>query len=201
MYTFKECKNYTSICKQITQLQCKTFTLKCKDYTFFVYKYLVPLYKNYKGMKKILTTRVSEVLDKETGELLHYESQKVHKEKINSENFYMVFLDYMSPLFKLNSDAARKILDKFCQMAEFNSGVVHLATHTRKELCEELNMSAAQFTNCIKKLKDLNLITGESGLFTINPYIFWKGDQNIRRQELLNNKAFQITYEIVDADE
>lgn len=74
-------------------------------------------------MKKILTTQITETIDKTTGELLHIESQKTIKEKINSENFYMVFLDYMAPLFQLNSDAARRVLDKLCQLAQFNTGV------------------------------------------------------------------------------
>jgi hypothetical protein len=152
-------------------------------------------------MKKIVTTKVSEILDKETGEIIKYESQKVHKEKINSENFYMVFLDYMAPLFKLNSDSARRVLDKFCQLAEFNTGVVLLPGPARKALCAELEMSATQFANCIKKLKTLNLITGEGGQFKINPEVFWKGDQLARRKEILENKSLQITYEIVDNQE
>ncbi len=152
-------------------------------------------------MKKILTTQITETIDKTTGELLHIESQKTIKEKINSENFYMVFLDYMAPLFQLNSDAARRVLDKLCQLAQFNTGVVMLPGPARKALCEELSMSTTQFANCIKKLKELNLITGECGQFKINPEIFWKGDQLARRKEILDNKSLQITYTLIDDNE
>lgn len=148
-------------------------------------------------MKKVLTTQVLEIVDQTTGELLRTESKKLIKEKINSENFYMVFLDYMAPLFKLNSDAARKVLDRFCQMAEFNTGIVLLPSTTRKAVCDELDMSPTQFANCIKKLKSLNLITGNGGEYKINPAIFWKGDQAVRRKELLDNAELHVTYELV----
>jgi hypothetical protein len=152
-------------------------------------------------MKRTVTTSIKEVLDPQTGEIVKYESSKTYKEKINSENFYMVFLDYMAPLLKIKSHITRHVLDKLCQLAEFNSGKVSLSTGNRKEICDQLEINSQQFSKALKQLKELNLIDGESGMFTINPYIFWKGDQSIRRQELLNNKAFQITYEIVDLDE
>ena len=152
-------------------------------------------------MKRTVTTSIKEVLDPQTGEIIKYESSKTYKEKINSENFYMVFLDYMTPLLKIKSHITRHVLDKLCQLAEFNSGKVSLSTGNRKEICDQLEINSQQFSKALKQLKELNLIDGESGMFIINPYIFWKGDQNIRRQELLNNKAFQITYEIVDVDE
>lgn len=149
-------------------------------------------------MKKIVSTTVKEVLDPTTGELMQYEASKVYKEKINSDNFYMVFLDYMAPLFKIKSNITRQVLDKLCQMAEFNSGYVSISSGTRKTLCDDLDINAQQFSKALKQLKNLNLITGESGNFTINPYVFWKGDQGLRRKELLENKAFQITCEIID---
>lgn len=152
-------------------------------------------------MKRTVTTSIKEVLDPQTGEIVKYESSKTYKEKISSENFYMVFLDYMTPLLKIKSHITRHVLDKLCQLAEFNSGKVSLSTGNRKEICDQLEINSQQFSKALKQLKELNLIDGEAGMFTINPYIFWKGDQSIRRQELLNNKAFQITYEIVDLDE
>lgn len=152
-------------------------------------------------MKKIISSTVHEVLNPETGELMQYETSKTYKEKINSDNFYMVFLDYMAPLFKIKSHITRQVLDKLCQMAEFNTGKVTVSTSDRKELCDSIEINAQQFSRALKQLKDLNLITGDSGSFKINPEIFWKGDQNIRRKELLDNKSLQITYTLVDNKE
>ena len=152
-------------------------------------------------MKKVVSTTVKEVLDPQTGELLQYEASKTYKEKITSESFYMIFLDYMAPLFKIKSPITRNVLDRMCQMAEFNSGNVTMAPADRKTICDDLAINAQQFSKALKQLKELNLITGESGKFTINPYVFWKGDQSLRRKELLENKAFQITCEIVEDNE
>lgn len=152
-------------------------------------------------MKKIISSTVHEVLNPETGELMQYETSKTYKEKINSDNFYMVFLDYMAPLFKIKSHITRQVLDKLCQMAEFNTGKVTVSTSDRKELCDSIEINAQQFSRALKQLKDLDLITGDSGSFKINPEIFWKGDQSIRRKELLDNKSLQITYTLVDDKE
>ena len=46
-----------------------------------------------------------------------------------------------------------------------------------------------------KKLRDLSLITGDKGRFTINPQIFWKGEMKVRNQ-LLKEEAVQISFKI-----
>jgi DNA-binding transcriptional MocR family regulator len=72
---------------------------------------------------------------------------------------------------------------------KFGTTEVLLSTGVRNELSQELNMSTGSITNNLKALKDLNLISGEKGVFTINPQIFWKGDEKAR-------KAFMCEQEI-----
>lgn len=59
-----------------------------------------------------------------------------------------------------------------CQHAEFNTGRVSLTTADRKEITKTLDLSNNSITNYLKKLKDLKLISGENGSYTINPQIF-----------------------------
>ncbi len=40
--------------------------------------------------------------------------------------------------------------------------------------------------NALKVLKNNKCITGERGVFKINPEIFWKGDQKNRKDELVS---------------
>ena len=54
--------------------------------------------------------------------------------------------------------------------------------------------------NALKALRDDNLISADKGDYKLNPEIFWKGDQRIRKEELLKNKELKITYELVDAE-
>ena len=147
--------------------------------------------------KRITQTIQREVIDVTTGELVKVDTQKTFTEKISPDNFYMTFIGYMSPLFNLHSDVARSILDWMCMRAEYNSGVVDLSTSKRQKMCSDLSITSNQVTNNLKKLKELGLITGEKGEFTINPEIFWKGDTKTR-QQVLEGKSLKVSFELVE---
>ena len=65
-------------------------------------------------------------------------------------------------------------------------------------MCTELGLANNQVTNNLKKLKDLNLISGDKGSFIINPEIFWKGELAVRKKELLENKDLKVSFELID---
>jgi hypothetical protein len=138
---------------------------------------------------------VREIVDCDTGEIKVIESQKVFTKKVKSDNFYFTFIDFIAPLFRLRSDSAKTLLVWLCTNAEFNTGVVRLTADDRRQLCETLNMSNNAITNCLKKLKDLNLISGQDGKFTINPQIFWKGEMSVR-DKLLQSEDIQIIFKL-----
>lgn len=147
--------------------------------------------------KKFYQSHTREIVDVNTGELVQVESEKIFTQKIDSENFYMTFLDHVAPLFELHSDSARNVLDWFCVNAQFNTGKVSLSIADREQLCKDLGIKKNQLTNNIKKLKDFDLITGDRGTYYINPKIFWKGDATSRKQ-VLDGKSLEVTYKIVD---
>lgn len=149
--------------------------------------------------KRITQTIQREIVDVTTGELVKVDTQKTFTEKISPDNFYMTFIGYMSPLFNLHSDVARSILDWMCMRAEYNSGVVDLSTSKRQKMCSDLSITSNQVTNNLKKLKELGLITGEKGEFTINPEIFWKGDTKTR-QQVLEGKSLKVSFELVEEE-
>lgn len=136
-----------------------------------------------------------EILDPETGELTPIETGKYFTERVQEDSFYMTFIDYVSPLFGLKPEGAKNLLVYMCQHAQFNTGQVSLTTADRKQITKELGLSNNSITNYLKKLKDLKLISGESGLYMINPQIFWKGDLNIRRN-LLKNAELKISFDL-----
>ena len=138
---------------------------------------------------------VREIVDCDTGEIKVIESQKVFTKKVKNDNFYFTFIDFVAPLFRLRSDSAKNLLVWLCTNAEFNTGVVRLTADDRRQLCETLNMSNNAITNCLKKLKDLNLISGQDGKFTINPQIFWKGEMSVR-DRLLQSEDIQIIFKL-----
>ena len=138
---------------------------------------------------------VKEYVDTETGEVLSYESQKTFTQKIEKDKFYITYIDFIAPFFKLKSAKAKDLLIWMCNHAEFNTGRVLLNANIRSEISKELDISAGSITNNLKALKDLNLISGEKGTFTINPHIFWKGDEKARKA-FMNEQEIKIKFSI-----
>jgi hypothetical protein len=124
------------------------------------------------------------------GEVEH--SIKTFNVKVTSESFYMTFIDYISPVYGIRNPTDRKVLDALNTMAEFNTGVVRLTPRDRQELCDSLGIALQTFTNSIKSLKALSLITGERGHYEINPKIFWKGTTDARAK-LLKEQGLEIS--------
>jgi len=147
--------------------------------------------------KKIVQSVETQVVDKETGEILVTESSKVYKEKIKEDSFYMTFIDFIAPYYKLSAESSRKLLTWMCEHAEFNTGTVLLPANVRKEISNKLGVTNNTITNGLKTLKTLGLISGEKGKFVINPQIFWKGDLKARR-ELLDENEFKIKFSIAE---
>lgn len=145
--------------------------------------------------EKWQTSTFKEVVDRETGEIVLTETSKCFTKKVDSELFYMTFIEYMSPLYNIKSDTAKSILNYLCMLAEFNEGKVYLTTNKRKTLCSDLDISTTSLTNNLKLLKKANLISGSNGDFIINPQIFWKGSVDTRRQ-LLQDAKIKITFNI-----
>lgn len=146
-------------------------------------------------MEKYQQITQTQTVDLSTGEITEYETQKTYTRKIETESFYMTFIDYIAPLFNLKSDAAKNVLNWMCCHAEYNTGKVQLTTNQRDKACEELGMKSNSLSNHLKKLKDLSLISGEKGDFIINPQIFWKGD-TITRDKLLKDNEIKIIFKL-----
>lgn len=138
---------------------------------------------------------VKEYVDKDTGEILSYESEKTFTQKIEKDKFYITYIDFIAPFFKLKSAKAKDLLIWMCNNAEFNSGRVLMPTEIRDQISKELDMSSNGITNNLKALKDLNLISGERGVFTINPQVFWKGDEKARKA-FMNEQEIKIKFSI-----
>lgn len=138
---------------------------------------------------------VKEQIDAATGEVLSYESEKTFTQKIDKDKFYITYIDFIAPFFKLKSAKAKDLLIWMCNHAEFNTGRVLIPSEIRNQISKELDMSPNGITNNLKALKDLNLISGERGVFMINPQVFWKGDEKARKA-FMNEKEIQIKFSI-----
>ena len=93
------------------------------------------------------------------------------------------------PKLTWKSEKAKLLFMWMCDHATINTNKVLIPPAIRVQISNDLEMSTGSITNNLKALKDLNLISGEKGVFTINPQIFWKGDEKAR-------KAFMCEQEI-----
>lgn len=142
----------------------------------------------------IITNELKDKPDKETGEITQVNTRKVIEVKVGSEEkFYMAFIEHMAPMYQLTHANDIKVLLKFCEMAEYESGVVHLSPKRRSVMVEEINMQTTNVSKSLKRLRDKGLISGDNGEYTLNPVIFWKG-KRAKRLEILKNKSMELVF-------
>lgn len=125
-----------------------------------------------KSRKNTYFVETTEVVDKETGEIGKVENVKKQKITIESEPFYMVFIDYIAPLFNLSNSTAKSVLAWMCSKATFNTGQISLSPSDRETMMKDLNIKKSALSNILKELKEKNLISGDKGTYIINPQIF-----------------------------
>lgn len=59
---------------------------------------------------KLQQSIVREVVDKESGEITLMETTKVFTQRVQTDEFYMVFVNYISPMYNLTSSVAKSLL-------------------------------------------------------------------------------------------
>lgn len=125
-----------------------------------------------KTRKNKYSVDTTMVVNPETGELGTIEKRKKYSVTLDSDPFYMVFIDYIAPLFSLTNATSKNVLSILCTKAAFNTGKVSLSTADRNEIMETLNIKKTALSNSLKELTDKKLISGSKGSYIINPQIF-----------------------------
>lgn len=150
-------------------------------------------------MKHKFFEKQIQVVNPETGEITGLESEKKFVYNVESDSFFMTFINFMSPMFRLKGDNAKNILSWMCANAEYNIGKVYLTSSRIDELSQTLGMPKQSVYNSLLELKKLNLISGNRGSFQINPEIFWKGELSVRKQLLdKTGNKMSITFSLLD---
>jgi hypothetical protein len=144
-------------------------------------------------MKRLINEKTIDVVDQNTGEVITCTTSKSYSIKTDTDEFYMSFIEFMQPFFDLQSTTDKNLIAKLCTRAEYNTGKVRITAQDRIDLTKELEVDKSTLSRSIKKLVEKQLISGERGIYFINPLIFWKGDTKTR-SELLK-KGLSITME------
>lgn len=144
-------------------------------------------------MKQIIQETTKNVVDTYTGEIISETISKTFSVKKDSEPFFLTYSKYMSVLFNLNSLSAVKLLWKMLEMAQYNTGVVSITSQLKKQILSDLDISVSIYGKAINMLKEAEIISGERGLYLINPKIHWKGD--FKTRENLIKSGIKVTIE------
>lgn len=140
-----------------------------------------------------IQSNTKQGVDSETGELYLIEESKLVKVQTSTEEFFQVYCRLIASVYELKYADDIKILIKFCEIAEFNTGRVMIPAQERKLICETMGIHTTNLSKSIKRLKDKKLIDGDKGSYIINPIIFWKGEKS-KRAQLLKDEGLSITF-------
>jgi len=145
---------------------------------------------------KMVGTTIKEIVDHSTGEIIDTEIEKHFKTKVEKDKFFVIYLKYLSSFYGLTSALDIKLLIKMCELSEYNEGKVVISTGVRCDIMKELKTASSNISRSLKSLKNKSLITGDKGVYYINPQLFWKGSEVTRQESLLSDEgvSFKLTF-------
>lgn len=130
--------------------------------------------------KRVINQRVTEYVNPDTGEVVSNTTEQSIIIDSENEPFFMVFSKHMAVVYGINSISAVRVMWKFFEMAEYNTGRVLLPSPTRKELIRYLNISPSIFEKSLSLLKMNGIIKGGRGEYFVNPELHWRGTKSVR---------------------
>ena len=109
----------------------------------------------------------------------------------DGDKFFMTFIESMSSFYKISCVTDVKVLARMCCLVEYNTYVVMMPTGRRKEIMDYLKINTQTMTNSLNRLKSIGMISGDNGMYEINPNIFWKGSTK-ERNRILKKEGLEI---------
>ena len=141
--------------------------------------------------KKVVFSKTTVHQDANGKTVLSDESKTFTIKLDDSDKFFMVYYNMMKSFYQIKYVKDVMLLIKLVELADYNTGVITLATKTRESLCKDLDVAKSNLSSMFKRLVELQLIFGEKGVYTINECVFWKGDAVIRR-DLLKTRGLEF---------
>lgn len=102
-----------------------------------------------------------------------------------SEYFYLHFVKAMAPVLKLNSHTEALVLAHI--LNDYPDGRVFLTAAARKELMNKAGISKQTLTNCINTYKDLKILIGEDGSYTLPDFLLFPDVVN-----MMSNRGLDV---------
>ena len=147
-------------------------------------------------MGKYITRNVyNQRVDKETGEIMEY-VEKVEVTRKDAEPFFLTYSKQIMALYgKSIFNATTKVLWKFLEFAEYNTGKVYMTAERREEILNDCDIKKTSYHRAVNELIEEGLLTKNKDTYTINEDMFWKGDRKAREE--LKNAKLQIAFSAI----
>ena len=124
-------------------------------------------------------------IDEATGEVKH--RRWINKETASKSKFIKMYLEDLSALRRL-THAQFRILVEICPFLMYNTNDFYLNKERREELAINIGVEKNTIDKGISRLmKEALLIKSSSGVYQMNPKIFFNGD------EIERDKILQVT--------
>ena len=138
----------------------------------------------------VVTERCDEygVIIKET------KSKTWTQNKAGEDPFFFTYINSVSWIYGLKSLVTIKVLYKLLEGANYNKNTVDISSAKRAEIIKDLDISSVSFSNAIKQLVDLKILTGQKGSYKIDEAFFWKGDRSLESKIKNNNGTCVLWY-------
>lgn len=134
-------------------------------------------------MSKYTTRKVTaQRYDPETGEVLEY-TDRTEVVKNELEPFFLTYSkQIMSLLGKPVFNTTTKVLWKFLEFAEYNTGKVYMNADRVNDVMMACEISRSSYTRAVKELVDVGIVSKKGTTYTIDENMFWKGDRSQREK-------------------
>lgn len=123
---------------------------------------------------------------------LHGEWFKTHKDILDYFNvtdvkaYFNIYSEYTTILDKLSSVTDVRILMLLASYVNYNEYCITVDSELRKQMIETLKITTQNFSNCIKRLSETDLLKKKNNRYEINPLYIWKGSEEERKKLILD---------------
>lgn len=116
----------------------------------------------------------------------------VKSTKREKESFFFTFFQQLQPLYNSTVfGASTKLLFKFLEYAEFNTGKIIINSTRIEEILRDCHIARATYYRTICELITAGVIRKEKMTYYINESMFWKGDKWVR-DEICTSKNIRF---------
>ena len=113
--------------------------------------------------------------------------------KAKTQPFISIPLPVSGTLHTLTSAKDFRVLLALAELAEFNTNTVFLVARRRQQVMALAQVSSAQLSTALKRLRAAQIVSGPKGEAVIHPSVMWKGD-TATKNALLAEQASAATY-------